>query len=195
MLKPFLFLPLFFLYAIAGEAQFDTGFARKNITRCADSLVRGFRTKNWELFSLYSNPAIIGTMGGKAAFIQFVSQTFSTIPASAWKSYKPGNVLQVVKTPYDLQSVIELISVVEWEGKRVSSTAALVGQSWDGGLNWTFFDSQNDSNAVKMIKPDISPEIKIPAKNEKVERLDAGGKPVPAKPPAGKKAPAARKNG
>lgn len=190
MLKQILLISLCLLLVFTGDAQFDTSFAKKNINRCADSLVKGFRTKNWELFALYSNPAIIGTMGGKESFISFVSQTFSTIPAEAWKMYKPGKIIQLVKTPYDLQSVSELHSVVEWEGKRVTATSFLVGQSWDGGLNWTFFDSQSDSNAVNSIKPDISPDLKIPAKKEKAERLDKNGNPVPGqgpalKPPAG----------
>lgn len=194
MLKRVLLSPVFLLLVHSCIAQFDTSFAKKNIARCADSLVKGFRTKNWELFALYSNPAIIGTMGGKEEFVRFVNQTFATIPSSAWKKYKPGKILQVVSTPNELQSVSELNSIIEWDGKRVTSTTFLIGQSWDGGLNWTFFDSQSDTNAVKTIKPDISPDIIIPVKNEKVEFLDANGKlMVPEKaPPASKKKPAGR---
>lgn len=195
MLKRILLFIFLFFAARHCPAQFDTSFARKNINRCADSLVKGFRTKNWELFALYSNPAIIGTMGGKESFISFVNQAFATIPSVAWKMYKPGKILQVVKTPYDLQSVSELNSVIEWDGKRITATSYMIGQSWDGGLNWTFFDSQSDTNAVKAIKPDISPEIIIPVKKEKVELVDDNGNLIPQQPPAKKKRPAPKKQG
>ncbi|MEQ1677672.1 MAG: hypothetical protein ABL876_13270, partial [Chitinophagaceae bacterium] len=80
----------------------------------------------------------------------------------------------------ELQAVIEMHSILEYQGQRITSTACLIGQSWDGGLFWTFFDSQNDSIAVRMIKPDISPAIIIPAKVEKMEMLPP---PQPAPPP------------
>ncbi|MCX6316407.1 MAG: hypothetical protein NTW29_03905 [Bacteroidetes bacterium] len=179
------FLLVILLLAQLSFGQFDTSFARKHITRCTDSLVKGFRTQNWELFALYSNPAIIGTMGGKEAFINTIRETFAAIPASAWKSYKPGKVIQIIQLPRELQSVSELISVVEFQGRRVTATTYLIGQSWDGGLNWTFFDSQNDINTVREIKPDISPAIKLPPRKEKMERVDENGKiiPPPAKTP------------
>lgn len=194
MLKRILLFASFLMVTFAGMGQFDTSFAKKNITRCADSLVKGFRTRNWELFALYSNPSIIGTLGGKESFIQFINETFATIPPDAWKMYKPGTILQVVKTPTELQSVSELNSIIEWEGKRVTATSYLIGQSWDGGLNWTFFDSQSDINAVKTIKPDISPEIIIPAKKEKAVLIDEKGRIIQTqRPPAPKKRSSSKK--
>jgi hypothetical protein len=158
-------------FALLTRAQFDTSFAKTNLRHCADSLVHGFRTRNWEVVARYSNPAMIGTMGGKQAFMNYIAASFAGVPDTAWKVYKTGKILQVVKTATDLQAVIELHSVVEWEGRRVTSTLDLIGQSWDGGLFWTFFDSQNNINAVKTIKPDLSPDLLIPPKNEKMENI------------------------
>ncbi len=171
MLKRLLLLPLLIVLAYQAQSQFDTSFVKQNILRCADSLVKGFKSRNWEQFALYSNPAIIGSMGGKEEYINYISQTFAGIPDSAWKLYQPGKVLQIIKMPEELQAVIEMHSILEYQGQRITSTACMIGQSWDGGLFWTFFDSQNDSIAVRMIKPDISPSIIIPAKVEKVELL------------------------
>ncbi|MBI5370713.1 MAG: hypothetical protein HZA79_01675 [Sphingobacteriales bacterium] len=169
---------LFFLFTEAG-AQFDTSFVKSRIHLCADSLAIGFKTRNWELFARYSNPSIIGVMGGKAEFVNFASGVFGQIPDSAWKVYEPGTILQVIRTGTDFQSVIELRSVIEWEGRKITAINYLVGQSWDGGYFWTFFDSQNSPKAAKEIKPDLSDELVIPAKNEKVEPVRP---PSPLKP-------------
>ena len=168
----------------AVNAQFDSSFVRGNLIKCADSMAWGFRARNWEVFARYTNPAIIGSMGGKAEFINFTTGVFGQIPDSSWKVYKPGKVLQLVKSGNDFQSIIELNSVIEWEGRRITAVNHLVGQSWDGGVFWTFFDSQNSQKSATQIKPDLSPDLVVPAKvPEKVEPIRPASplKPV-AKP-------------
>jgi hypothetical protein len=185
MLKRLSLLFILLAFLCPAKAQFDTTFAKSNIRRCADSLVRGFRTRNWELYARYSYPAMIGTMGGTKEFISYISGMFSQVPDSAWKLYEPGHVLQVIKTERDLQAIIELNSLVEWQGIRATSTAYLIAESWDGGMFWTFFDSQADAKAVKIIKPDLSDQLVIPQKKETIE---------PMVPPDKNKAPVKSKN-
>jgi hypothetical protein len=182
----FLAIGLLMFMSECRAQQFDTVFAKAGIRHCADSLVYGFKIRNWDLFARYSNPAMIGTMGGKDEFIRYISQTFATVPDSAWKLYKPGNILQVVKTPTELQTIIELHSIIEWQGYRINNTGYLLGQSWDGGQFWTFFDTQSDRNAAQHIKPDISEDIIIPPKKEKIEplALPPGTKRKQPPPPA-----------
>jgi hypothetical protein len=95
------------------------------------------------------------------------------IPDSAWKKYDAGKILQIIKAGNDLQTIIELNSVIEWQGRRITTTSHLVGESWDGGMFWTFFDSQNDVMAAKQINPNLSTTLIIPKKNEKVEMLSS----------------------
>jgi hypothetical protein len=154
-------------------AQFDTTFAKANIRKCADSLVAGFKTKNWELFTRYNNPALIGTMGGKNEFMKYMDMMFSPIPDSAWKQYAPGTILQVIKAGGDLQTIVELKTELEWEGKRITTVSHLIGQSWDGGLFWTFFDNEGDRSAAMRIKPDLSEQLIIPKKIEKAEPVSS----------------------
>jgi hypothetical protein len=166
------YLLLFFLFSFSGaHSQFDTAFAKKNIRQCADSLAYGVKTRNWELFTRYNYPALIGSMGGKDEFMKNMSLMFSQIPDSAWKQYEPGKILQVIKTGGDLQTVIELRSVVEWEGRRITTVTYLVGESWDGGLFWTFFDSGGDRTSALLIKPDLNEQLIIPTKIEKAEPI------------------------
>jgi hypothetical protein len=188
-----LILPAFLLFTLICQAQFDTAFAKAGIHRCADSLIYGFKTRNWNLFTRYTNPALIGTLGGKDEFIRYISQTFTKVPDTAWKLYKQGKILQVIKTTNELQSLIELNSIIEWQGYRITNTAYMLGQSWDGGMFWTFFDTQSDLSAARNIKPDISKAIIIPPKKEKIEPMPvpSGTKrkqpPPPAKPTTGSK--------
>lgn len=177
MIKRFYILLSFCFLASFCQAQFDTSFAKKNIRICADSMAYGFRNRDWELFARYSNPSMIGMIGGKEAFKQYVANSFTGVPDSAFKVYKTGEILQVIKTESDMQALVELHSVVDWNGQRHITTSILIGQSWDGGLFWTFFDSQNDFNMSKAIKPNLSDKLKIPARNEKTEPLKPAASP------------------
>lgn len=172
MTPKFLILFCSFFITCTAQAQFDSSFVNKNIRQCADSLTHGFRTRNWDLFARYTNPALIGTLGGKKEFVDYISQVFSQSPDYAWKKYKAGSILQMVQKGRDLQAVIELNTVIEWEGNRISTTSHLVGESWDGGLFWTFFDSQGDREATKKIHPNLSDELIIPKREEKKEPLN-----------------------
>lgn len=153
------------------HSQFDTSFAKTNIRRCADSMCIGFKTKNWELFTRYSYPALVGSVGGKAEFAQYMEMMYQPVPPEAWRQYEAGKILQVIKTAGDLQAVVELKSVLEFQGQRITAVSHLVGESWDGGLFWTFFDSEGDMLKAKMIKPDLGEQLAIPQKKESTEPL------------------------
>jgi hypothetical protein len=169
-MKKLLFCFLLFV-TVTAQAQFDSSFARKQIMVCADSLSRGFVTKDWELFARYSYAPLIGVLGGKEQFIRQVSSSLNEISDTAWKKYQPGKVLQMLQSGRELQALVELFSVLEWQGIRVSTTHHLVAESWNGGQHWTFFDSQNDREKAILIKPDLSPLLIIPPKQEKMEPL------------------------
>ncbi|NOT51771.1 MAG: hypothetical protein HOP10_10910 [Chitinophagaceae bacterium] len=173
MLREFFISAIIVFSLQSSHAQFDTVFAKTNIRICADSMTTGFKTKNWDLYTRYVYPAMIGSMGGKAEMIKFLDNNFASVPATAWKEYKPGKILQVIKTAGDLQAVLELRSILEWQGQRIITTTHMIGESWDGGLFWTFFDSEGDVNTAKMIKPDLSDQLVIPAKTEKAEPLSS----------------------
>lgn len=171
MFRLFLLATGVLFITVYSHAQFDSSFIKKNIRHCADSLALGFKTRNWELFARYSYPALIGSLGGKKEFIDYISKVFSQAPESAWKKYENGKILQVVKKGRDFQAVIELNTMIEWEGNRITTVSHLVGESWDGGRFWTFFDSQGDRQASLHINPTLSEELVIPQREEKKEPI------------------------
>lgn len=173
----FLAISVLFIFCCS-RAQFDTAFIKMNIRHCADSLTYGFKARNWEVFTRYSYPAMVGTLGGVKEFTDYVSQMFSQVPDSAWKKYETGKILQVIKTGGDFQTIIELNTIIEWQGNRITTTSHLVGESWDGGMFWTFFDSQGDVNASKLIKPDLHEQLMIPKREETIESLSKSPKPT-----------------
>ena len=159
----------FILYC--SQAQFDTSFIKTNIRHCADSLTHGFKTQNWDIFTRYSYPAMVATFGGTKEFRNYIQQMFGQAPDTAWKKYEAGKILQVIKTDRDYQAIIELKTIIEWQGSRITTTSHLVGESWDGGMFWTFFDSQGDRAAAKMIHPGLSEQLTIPQRQEIKEPL------------------------
>ncbi|HEV7781514.1 MAG TPA: hypothetical protein VGO58_09615 [Chitinophagaceae bacterium] len=171
MTRRFLLVAVSFIIVCSSRAQFDSSFIKKNIRHCADSLTLAFRARNWDIFTRYSYPAVVGAMGGKKEFSDYIAMVFSQAPDSAWKKYETGNILQLVKKGGDFQAIIELNSVIEWQGMRITTTSHLVGESWDGGMFWTFFDSQGDRVAAKQIDPNLSEDLIIPKREEKRESL------------------------
>jgi hypothetical protein len=171
MNKRFIFTLLICGLFHQADAQFDTSFIKFNIKRCADSLTDAFKAREWEKFTRYSYPALVGSMGGKKEFADYISTNFSHIPDTCWKKYEPTKILQVLRTEGDYQAVILLSSVLEWENTRYVTTTPLIAESWDGGYFWTFFDSQGDPIATKIVKPDLSPLIQIPERKEMREAI------------------------
>lgn len=158
---------------LSAPAQFDTAWIKSNIRHCADSLTVGFKTHDWDMYARYSYPAIIGSMGGTESFKKFTAEAFAQIPDTCWKQYEPGKILQVIKTPGDMQAVVELRSILHWQGYRISTVAFLIGESWDGGLFWRFFGSEGDKEAARLIKPDLSDQLLLPQKKESKEPLSS----------------------
>ena len=176
MIKRFSLAISLSLIFYCSQAQFDTSFIKKNIRHCADSLTYAFKTKDWRIFTRYSYPALVASLGGSGEFSTYIANIFSQVPDTAWKKYEAGKILQVIKTGGDYQAIIELKTIIEWQGNRITSTSHLIGESWDGGMFWTFFDSQGDVRAAKLIKPDLSEQLIVPEREETKEPLSKPAK-------------------
>jgi hypothetical protein len=142
-----------------------------NIYRSADSMLAAFKRKDWQTFASYNHPAITKMMGGEQAFASFIREQMNQIPDTAIKRIQAGKILQLIKTNNDQQCVIEQTMEMHIEGVKISDTTYLIGESLDGGRNWTFLDASVNARAPKDIKADISSKLRIPAKKRDMQKL------------------------
>jgi hypothetical protein len=156
----------------AKDARNPANETEKNIYRSADSMMTAFKQKDWATFASYNHPAMVKMMGGPDAMVNMIAQQMKQIPDTAIKSIGVGKILQVVKTDQDHQCVVEQNMLMEMQGMRLSSTTYLVGESLNGGKSWTFFDAST-GGAVKPtdLKPNLSPEIKVPEKKQDMKPM------------------------
>lgn len=144
----------------------------ENIYRAADSMMAAFKRHDWKTFASYNHPSMLQMMGGPGHFVSFIKEQMKNIPDTAIKSMNAGDILQVVKTNDDMQCVLEQQMHMRMEGIDINTTTYLVGQSLDDGKTWTFFDAATNGLVTpKDIKPNLSPELKIPAQKKEVEQL------------------------
>lgn len=144
----------------------------KNIYRSADSMMAAFKRKDYETFARYNHPAMMKMMGGSANFVAFIKEQMKSIPDTAIKVIGAADILQVVKTANDQQCVVSQQMQMILEGIEINTTTYLVGESLDEGKSWTFFDASSSGLVTpKDIKPDISPELVIPAQKKDVKQL------------------------
>ncbi len=148
-----------------GETRNAATETERNIYRCGDSMMAAFKRKDYKKFTSYQHPNMTKMMGGPEPFASFIDLQMKQLPKAVVKDIRFGKILQVVKTERDMQCLVEQNLQMEAEGLNLDRTTYLVGESLDGGKIWTFFDATVKSRLLpKDIKPDISPELKIPAK-------------------------------
>lgn len=136
----------------------------QNIYRSGDSMMAAFKRRDFKTFVKYNHPNMTKMMGGPEAFAAFIEQQMKQLPDTAIKNIEFGKILKVVKTPKDYQCLVEQNLKMEVEGVTLDRTTYLIGESLDKGKTWTFLDASTKSVInPKNIKPDISPELKIPA--------------------------------
>jgi nitrate reductase NapAB chaperone NapD len=163
---------LFACKSSTGEAQRGANETEKNIYKSADSMMTAFKKKDWQMFAHFNHPAMMKMMGGEENFAAYIQAQMKQIPDTAIKKMDVGKILQVIKTSKDVQCVVEQSMIMVLDNIRISNTSYLVGESLDDGKTWTFFDASSTGMMTpKDVKPDISPELKIPTKKQDVKQL------------------------
>jgi hypothetical protein len=167
------------LYACKNNGKNETADHRKpaneteeHIYNAADSMMAAFKNRDWPTFVRFNHPAMTNLMGGNDNFISFIQLQMKQIPDTAVKYIGAGNILQVVTTDKDQQCVVEQNMKLVMDSIQITSTSYLVGESLDNGKTWKFFDASNSGLiTAKDIKPNLSPELKIPAKKQESKLL------------------------
>ncbi|MBN8664740.1 MAG: hypothetical protein K2Y12_06965 [Chitinophagaceae bacterium] len=159
-------LTLFFLcLSLLSQAQQDSASIAPIIINKADSMMQMFLQRNWVQFARFNHKGVKDLMGGDEAFIAAIETQMKALPDTAVKKASAGKLLQIVFTKTDIQCVIEQIVEIDFSGIVMHSITPLIGESRDGGKNWTFFDGSGSTPLIqnKDIKPDLSDQLVLPA--------------------------------
>lgn len=147
-----------------------TNETEQNIYKSGDSMLAAFKRKDWIGFVKYNHPNMTKRMGGPEAFASFINTQMKQIPDPAVKDIALGKILQVVKTPEDEQCIVEQNMTLGLGGNTFNKTTYLIGESLDRGSTWTFFDASTKTTLSPIdIKPNLSPELKIPGAKKMTE--------------------------
>lgn len=152
----------------------DTASRRKpandieaGIYRSGDSMMQALTSRDYNTFARFNHPAMLRVVGGQDNLADMVAQQMKLMPDSTMIRASIDSVLQVVKVNGELQCVVQQTFEMQMDTLKVVSVSYLIGESKDEGKSWTFFDGSNGGLITpKDIKPNLSPDLKIPAKRQ-----------------------------
>jgi len=159
--KTFIIIVAFCTTFISVNAQSDTTTLKKSVYTHLDSIISIFNRKDWLRLMDYMHPNLIEFGGGKTALSELIGAQMEAANAEI-VVYKPGKLLQLIKTETGYQGVVESLMQMKVMGNMVSGTSYDLIMS-DDGLKWSF-TRIDEPQTLKKILPDVSPEIKLPKK-------------------------------
>lgn len=140
----------------------------KAIYTCGDAMTKAFAKRDWSTIAEYTHPNVVKMMGGKEGMIEIVKAGMKDIPDTAIKKIGIGKIIGLKGN----QCVIEQEMLMHLQGVSVSSVTYLVGESFDNGKNWRFFDASSVSGTeLKQIMPNYDSSLTIPTPKRSVKQL------------------------
>jgi hypothetical protein len=176
------------------KAQIDSAAIKRQISTCADSLVRSYYEKDWKTFIALTHPGIARLYGGMSNYASIIQRNRQRYEDSVEEKPEQVNIKQFVFNGSNWQCVIERIHDTHLSGKSARITSYMIGQSKDGlGDDWKFFDvGDNLMVNISAIMPDFSDELIVPEKKivyEGDEAKSSTATTASPAPKAKKKAP------
>ena len=142
------------------QAQSNADSASKRAILFADSLLKSFRTGNFNQYTELSYPGVISYYGGRKNFTEYVQRSKTIHPDIMSENLK---LVQIINDIAEWQCVVEKTTESMIDGKKARIISYMVGQSKDEGQNWKFFDvALNSVDNVVYIMPDIFNTLSIP---------------------------------
>ena len=158
--KTFVFLAALFFSFINIQAQSNVEGPSERAILFADSLLKSFRSGNFNQYTELSYPGVISYYGGKKSFTEYVKRSRTIQPDLMSENLK---LVQIINDISEWQCVVEKTSESMIDGKKAQIISYMVGQSKDKGQHWKFFDvALNSVDNVVYIMPDIFNTLSIP---------------------------------
>ena len=159
----FVFLSFLILPWVRVASQ--PGDVAQRVKAQAELMVSALIRNDWKTFGHYANPGILKIIGGQAAMEQSMGKVVAHMKETgiAFSKMTVGEPSRVVKVGTELECTLPLTTEMKTQKGTVVVKSTLVAVSLDGGTDWTFLDAVNkDVATVKLVWPQLSPEIVIP---------------------------------
>ncbi len=156
------------LQTVGPDLRNPANETEKAIYICGDAMTKAFAKRDWSTIADYTHPNVVKMMGGKEGMIEIVKAGMKDIPDTSIKKIGIGKIVALKGN----QCVIEQEMLMHLQGVSVSSTTYLVGESFDNGKNWRFFDASNvGTMELKQIMPNYDSSLSIPTPKRSVKQL------------------------
>ncbi len=166
-LKTLLICAFLFVFSTRVIAQDQI---KENIKAEAEKMMSAFKTNNYSILVKYTHPKIVDLMGGPEEAPKIIKQTMEGIEGLESIEASVGEVLQLIDTGNEVQTVIPQLLVLKMQGMTYSSKNHLIGISSDKGKSWTFFDGNGfGEDLIREMFPNLSKDLVIPAKESSVK--------------------------
>jgi hypothetical protein len=161
-MKRLLLLPFIAIFFLEAKTQLDSASLRQNIYVAEDSMFSILKRGDWKAYAGYMHPVIIEMSGGKEKFVQTLSG-LDVLKQVSFDVYKPGKILQLVKTDKEYQAIVETFMQMQVNGTMVSGSSYDVAVSSDG-KKWTLFrlEEKYTPAMIRETVPGLSPDLKFP---------------------------------
>jgi len=154
---------LFVVVTAPGWAQAPGATAK--LKAQAVKMGTSFLPKDFKSFSAYTNPAVLGMVGGRAGKEQIMTGVTDGMKqrGMSFEDVSMGEPSGLMKSGKEWQATIPEYIIIATPQGKFRTTSTLIAISADNGDNWTFMDtSDKDIATIRKLLPNLSPSIVIP---------------------------------
>lgn len=146
--------------------------------------------KDYESAVRFMYPPIVERMGGSEKAVAFVKTSMADMEAKGWaiENITVGPPSAIVAEEREDVAIVPTEMVMNFEGKRATSSSYLVAVTQNHGKNWYFLDgAQLPKEKLARLYPKLVAQVKVPERknslvdeiNQTLQRIEKKeGKPI-----------------
>jgi hypothetical protein len=138
--------------------------AAQNLKIQAVKMASAFMNGNYQVFTNYTCPLVVKSMGGEAKMADVLKKTASNMKMHGMIVSKItfDEPSTIIKSGNEFQSTLAQRTEIKLARGRIVTTSTLIAISNDNGKDWTFIDTSNkDMATLRKALPNLSPSIVI----------------------------------
>jgi len=163
-------LCLFFLLISATEKVSFNKY-RDAIVEHAAKLCSAYDKKDFSAIASLTHPKVLELLGGKVAMEKKMEYDTQDMESKGVRLSKVtvGEPSDLYETDTEIQCTLPQTIVMEVPNGKMEIKSTLIAASSDYGKTWYFIDTNGDElQEVRKMLPNISPDIKLPKKEQPV---------------------------